>query len=685
MMLRRNILGGVAGLVALVNAGASPVIQFAFDSSSAIESSATIAIPVVMSASLPGPVTVQYRVVGGSANPGTDYVAPSGVLTIPAGARTNTIGLTMVNNSSPEAFATVVLAITNVSQGIIGLRDTHTFTILDDDKEKKDSKSNEVVAVRFRTENSSGPESRSPADIEVHLTRVYSNGVNVSVGLVPGGGASPGSDFVFIPTTLIFTPGVTNMFFTPEIIDDTRPESNETFTVYLHSPVGLTLVAPTSHTYTIEDDDVPEVSFTTAFSTAPESNATRTLTVQLDRASDLEARVSVRSSGTATRDADYGFVDTTLVFAPGQTASNLTYRIVDDDRVEEDETIDFTLFNPIRATLGSNAVHRHIIVDDDVDKPSLTIRVQMERDGELVDAGALASGMESVTPVDLFFTLSSASTGNVMVGFSISGTAARGEDYLVEDASLVFAPGQTSHVLRFEIRNDALVEPQESIILVVTNVAGARLAGESTFTYWIIDDDAPPESIGLFKTAVPSAEANRFLVVLGSKSPTIQPRGLALDAGGNYYISDQGAGQGENEGSILMWPVGQERVIRIARGLTRPEDIELSADGRAIVAAGPLGTLTVIPFGVSVRITNLDAAAADSVVYIKSDTGTYHARISPDGWFHIPRILTAGQSSSTVDVVLEVDGKTRIFANLPLGAPGTAGNPQGQTILELAF
>lgn len=680
MMVRRAIPGWFAGYLALSSVFADPVIQFAFDSSSAIESSATIPIPVVMSASLPNPVTVHYRVMGGSASPGTDFIAPSGTLTIPAGSRTNSISLTMINNDAPEDAKTVVLAITNVSHGIIGFRQTHTFTILDDDKEKKDSKSNEVVAVRFRSANSSGPESRSPAEIEVHLTRVYSNSVNVSIGLAPGGGATPGADFIFIPTTLIFTPGVTNMFFTPEIIDDARPESNETFTVYLHTPVGMQLVAPTSHTYTIEDDDVPEVSFTSALSSAVESNAVRTLEVRLDRESDLEVRVSVRSSGTATRDADYAFIDTTVVFAPGQTVSNLTYRIIDDDIVEEDETIDFTLFNPLRAVLGTNAVHRHIIIDNDVEQPVIQMRWDVSELGQVV-----SSGLESESPVDLVFTLSPAPTGQVVLTYSISGTATRDEDYVVDAIPLVFSPSITSRVLRFEIRNDAIVEPQESIIVTITNVTGARLSGENSFTYWIIDDDVPPESIGLFKTSVPAAEADRFLVVLGSKSPTIQARGLALDAGGNYYISDQGAGLGENEGSILMWPVGQERVIRIMRGLTRPEDIELSADGRAIVAAGPLGAISVIPFGVSVRITNLDAAAADSVVYIKSDTGTHHARISPDGWFHIPRILVAGQSSSTVDVVLEVNGKTRIFANLPLGAPGTAGNPQGQTILELSF
>ena len=293
-----------------------------------------------------------------------------------------------------------------------------------------------------------------------------------------------------------------------------------------------------------------------------------------------------------------------------------------------------------------------------------------------------ARGLESVSPVDIRLTLSGPASTAVEIPFELSGLAQKDRDYRITPSSpIVISPGQTSAVMRFDIVDNAVVDPMRDIVIRFTGSTGARMQGATRFTYWIIDNDVPPEEIGLFHTAVESREPGQYLHVLGSLSPSIVLRGLALDAAGNYYLSHRGAGGQVGEGVIFMWPRGQRRVLTIARGLTQPGDVELSADGRALVVAGPLGTVQVIPFGVSVRLLNVEPTS-DAVVYVRSDTGTHPARRSPDGWFHIPEILIPGQASATIDLTVEVDGRTKVFGAIPLGANG-AGT--GQTLVELNF
>ena len=91
--------------------------------------------------------------------------------------------------------------------------------------------------------------------------------------------------------------------------------------------------------------------------------------------------------------------------------------IIDDSADEADETIIITLSNPTGATLGSEIVHTAIITDND-NPPTIDFNT------------ISSSGAESVSSAGLTVDLSAASSQNVTVDYSISGTATgSGEDY----------------------------------------------------------------------------------------------------------------------------------------------------------------------------------------------------------------------------------------------------------------
>ena len=259
-------------------------------------------------------------------------------------------------------------------------------------------------------------------------------------------------------------------------------------------------------------------------------------------------------------------------------------------------------------------------------------------------------------------------------------------DFSLPDGILTFKPGETGQKIVIDITDDALQEVDKTILVTLTlpENASAKLARFSTHTYWILDDDSPAENITLFKQEVEAAEAGKKLVIIGPKTLTVNPRGLAVDKHGNLYISDQGPSKGEKEGSILMWPKGKARVLRIITGLTRPGDVDLSPDQKQLIVAGPKGDIYRLPLGLSLRIANLDPLTGNTRVHLFSQaTGEKAAKVSPDGYFHFPGLLVPNQQGNLY-ADIEHNGKTKRFS-LNLGQPGESGEPYGHAVVELNF
>jgi hypothetical protein len=271
-----------------------------------------------------------------------------------------------------------------------------------------------------------------------------------------------------------------------------------------------------------------------------------------------------------------------------------------------------------------------------------------------------------------------------LVNYNVSGTATGGEDYSLPDGILKFNPGETSKYIYAAILNDAVYEPDETLIVTLSNPVNAEIGRATTHLHWIIDDDGPTENISLVKQELDSSEADKKLIIIGPKTLTINPRGMAIDKSGNLYISDQGPNKGEKEGSILMWPKGRNRVLRIITGLTRPGDVELSPDQKKLIIAGPKGDLYRIELGISIRIINIDPLAGNVRVHLFSNAiGEKVAKVSPDGYFHFTGLLVPSQQGDLY-ADIEYNGKTKRFS-LTLGQPGEAGAPYGHAVVDLNY
>lgn len=72
------------------------------------------------------------------------------------------------------------------------------------------------------------------------------------------------------------------------------------------------------------------------------------------------------------------------------------------------------------------------------------------------------------------------------------GTALPGEDYVLEPGTVTFRPGEQHRYFYLHIMNDGASEPDESIVISVSNPVNATLGEGTTYTYTIEDNDREP-------------------------------------------------------------------------------------------------------------------------------------------------------------------------------------------------
>ena len=86
-------------------------------------------------------------------------------------------------------------------------------------------------------------------------------------------------------------------------------------------------------------------------------------------------------------------------------------------------------------------------------------------------------------------TLGSASTYPVTVDYATSnGTAVSGKDYTASTGTLTFAPGETNKTFNVTIKNDTTDEPEQTVVLTLSNPTNALLGTPAVATLTITDN-----------------------------------------------------------------------------------------------------------------------------------------------------------------------------------------------------
>ena len=224
--------------------------------------------------------------------------------------------------------------------------------------------------------------------------------------------------------------------------------------------------------------------------------------------------------------------------------------IIDDQADEADETIIITLSNPTGAILGSDIVHTAVITDND-NPPEIDFNTTS------------SSGAESVSSAGLTVDLSTVSNQNVTVDYAVTGTATgSGEDYTLGAGKLTINAGETSGTITIaSIIDDPFDEPDETVIITLSNPVNATLGNDNAHTFTIIDNDttpiinfSAPTSNG--DESITSAALTLDLSVAPTQNVTLDfaVTGTATGSGTDYTLADGTLtiSAGEKTGTITI-------------------------------------------------------------------------------------------------------------------------------------
>ena len=181
-------------------------------------------------------------------------------------------------------------------------------------------------------------------------------------------------------------------------------------------------------------------------------------------------------------------------------------------------------------------------------KPGDYIRVITRAANPTVDFNTTSSsGAESVSSKAITVDLSSASTQNVTVDYAVTGTATgSGTDYTLANGTLTISAGSTSGTITIaSIVNDTLDEPNETVIVTLSNPSNATLGSDDTHTYTINDnDDAPVVDFNATSSNGAESTSSKALTVdlsaASSQNVTVDyaVTGTATGSGTDYTLAN---------------------------------------------------------------------------------------------------------------------------------------------------
>ena len=355
--------------------GDIPAIQIDDVAQNELDSGSSVMnFTVSLTASPVTTVTVDYQTNNGTALiSDNDYVAVAPTtLTFAPGIVSQTVPVTIIGDTVPEADETFTVDLSNASWATISGSGQGQGTILNDDimPDVSISDAPDVAEGDAVGDNS--------AVFEVSLNVTSTQPITVTYQTTDGT-ALAGIDYVpILNGQLVFNPGEDQKTISVPIIGDTLIDTlaSKNFFVDLTSVVGGANIVDNRGQAVINDDDavvaLPSLSISSAGVDEGDSG-TVTLSFEVKLSASSASSVSVdytTADGSATAGSDYTPASGTLVFPAGQTVQTIEVTILGDQNSEPDETFLVTLSNPVNAVLGTAEATGTITNDDVASAPT---------------------------------------------------------------------------------------------------------------------------------------------------------------------------------------------------------------------------------------------------------------------------------------------------------------------------
>ncbi|NWQ77266.1 GPR98 protein, partial [Columbina picui] len=453
-----------------------------------------------------GQVTVEWRVVGGTATPNLDFVGVGEILVFAEGETKKMVTLTILDDLEPEDNESIIISLIHTEGGsrILPSFDTVTVIILASD--------NVAGIISFQTASRSVI-GREGEQLQFHVVRTAPGLGNVTVEwkIV---GHNVKRNFENYSGILFFPEETLNATFYVHLLDDHIPEEKEEYQIILYniktegvSPSGAAVLDSQGYeaVLTVEASDEPHgvLNFASPSRVVliPEENKTVQLFVNREFGSLGAINItyatvpglltlSNETEGTmAEPGADYIAVSDSLVLEEGETAAAINITILEDDVPEVQE---FFLVNLTSVEL---------IMNHSTSSPP-RLDVEGLASQIIIDANDGVSGViewgstnfevnESHKNLTIMAHRNRGSYGNVSVFFYAQNLEAQlGLDFDVTSRTLFFADGERNKSVVVTIFDDDIPEGDEKFQLILTNPSlGLELGENTTATITILAND----------------------------------------------------------------------------------------------------------------------------------------------------------------------------------------------------
>ena len=452
-------------------------------------------------------LSVQVSPVGGTATKGTDYTfAPDHgsagsfkTFTIPAGAATLDIIVAPANDTAAEGPETITLQLAGATGYLPSGPSLVVMTLADNDTTLPQVRVASLAPYAFE-----GP---SPVAGSFTFSRLGDSSSPLDLAVTWSGTATNGTDYAPLPDIVTIPAGQSSVNIDVTPGDDLQSEAPEDVVVTIGANAAYVRdSSATSATVRLTDDDTPFVTVSVPDATASEGAGDAGVFL-LTRSGDTAAALKVYYglSGGALHGTDYAMLTGEVIIPAGAASAPVVISPYDDEVGEPDETVTLAVANFNNSYSIGTPYQGTITIKDNGDTPLVNVR-------------AGSSGTEGGTNATVIFRSIGTGTGNIVVNYTVGGTAASGVDFTALSGAIsVPVNGSNDTSLTIPIINDAFAESTETVVIKISPSADYRVHDDGAAEAIILDNDSG---------------ADRVSVSTNNKSPS-----EAGTAAGTFYFS----------------------------------------------------------------------------------------------------------------------------------------------------
>jgi hypothetical protein len=681
----------------------------------------TAVFTVTLSAVSGQTVTVNYATVNGTAAAPGDFIATSNTLTIPAGAPSGTISVSIVPDAVTEPNETFNVALTSPTNATLA-KATGVGTIVNDDtgagpvtvtfqvaaggddvNENGTTFSDTASSIWFG--NASGASytglrftnvllppgaTVTSAHLEVNAANTQWIGMAFEFGMEAAANSQPFTSTSKPSQRALLTPRVAHssdqqwVSGTWYSLDELAPlvqaalnqpgwASGNALSLLLRGTGqawarkfgrafegGATFAPRLVVTYAPGGPVPPSLSVNdVSILEGSGGTTTAVFNVTLSAASSQAVTVDYSTgNGTAVAPGDYTTSGGTLTIPASTMSATIQVPIVSDTTPEPTETFSLVLSSPTNATIAKGTGVGTILDDD---TPTLTV--------------SDATVTEGAGPAVFTVTLSPASSLPVTVTFATTnGSATAPADYTaISSTPLTIQAGMTTGTISVPIAADTLDEPSETFTVTLSNPINATIT-DGTGLGTIVDDDSPPSlsisdvsiaegtggtTTAVFTVTLSAASGQTVTVNYATANGTAGAPGDYTATSGTLTIA-AGSTTGTIPVSILPDAITEPNETFTVT-LTAPTNATLlKASGQGTIINDDTGTGPV-------TVTFQVAAGSDDV----NENGTTFDDTSSAIWFGNASSATGSYTGLRFTNVLIPPGATITSAHLEVNAAAT--------------